>query len=608
MASRFDLNKKATQKWLQVFEPLAMITALMRVDLPELLSLKNMKPDLALQRAINANDLDAIGRALAQGADPNKGELDHANSTTQSFLTYSSRVRQLFSSAELASPSALTQSLLAPTKAKSPDEFNQLLKMAVKSIKFKRNIDLTTCSNGKSIHKTWQDALKKNKTDVQKALILLKDHGLPRSPLQNKFPNPGEVTDPIVKKALKQSPYYPSRHIQAGLTEINLNGKVNFKGEEGSNPVYCRHLVTQRVSEQSKTIDGKFRLNDQNETLRSEKLISETFTSEDQIEILYENICRQSPEVHLLNVNQIGSLLVKQFRTMKQADESVRLLILNTPNHVMSLRLRIKPDNTHVLEFYDPNKIATHKRAAGEALSVIQQISPIELIGSAKLLNQYVPPTPGVKVELLVVPANAHNLSNTKILTPIANRSLASGSPIRPADITPVILYHLIAEGFTVDLQKIRPMLKKATAQQLQQLLPAKDDNGKPALYRAFLNGDHRTIKAYGALVIDALKAGKIPEQQFVDLLLARENSNAPPSVIFPLQTGNQKATSAYGNIIAQAIENNLLSPKSLAKLLDIRDEKGNIGETAFKEKQNKIVLAYEAMMTSSNARPLLQP
>lgn len=168
MASRFDLNKKATQKWLQVFEPLAMITALMRVDLPELLSLKNMKPDLALQRAINANDLDAIGRALAQGADPNKGELDHANSTTQSFLTYSSRVRQLFSSAELASPSALTQSLLAPTKAKSPDEFNQLLKMAVKSIKFKRNIDLTTCSNGKSIHKTWQDALKKTKPTFKK--------------------------------------------------------------------------------------------------------------------------------------------------------------------------------------------------------------------------------------------------------------------------------------------------------------------------------------------------------------------------------------------------------------------------------------------------------
>lgn len=408
----------------------------------------------------------------------------------------------------------------------------------------------------------------------------------------------------------KEIPYYPSRHQDDHLTKLNLNGKVPFPNASEEAFIECRHLVTQRVLAQANTTDGKFRVNPNFETLESRALIPELFTSQQKIEIQYENLIRQSPEVHLLNINDIGSALYEQFNKMKASEEPFRLLILNTHDHVMSLRLRIKQDknqNTiHVVEFYDPNKTATHLRMAHSDISAIDKLKPSDLIPSAKMLNKYFPSELLSQIELAVVPKNPKLILNNRFASPLPNRALASGCPTDISEINPNIMNHLIAEGFSADLKAIKPILTKVGPQEAKALLSAQNHEGHPGMYSAMVKGFSESLDAYGDLLVDALSRGKLSQSEFANILLAKKASKEEAAISIVLKNGDIKTASAYGGIIAKAIDADALSRNILLKLVDIREKEGNIGEVAFKKGQTHIVNAYEALMQNSNARTKL--
>lgn len=395
----------------------------------------------------------------------------------------------------------------------------------------------------------------------------------------------------------KSVPYYPPRHQELALTKLDLNGKVPFKDKPDS-VIVCRHLVTQRLIAQASQPDGKYRFSQDFETLEHPTLIEAAIPLKQESENLRSNITILSNEVHRVKANDLGFQLQQQFKVMVNNQEPVRLFLLSTEEHDMSMRLRVKSDanqNTkYVIEFYDPNYTATHKRVAFSDAQKIAKLDLSDFIGSKQLMQSYFPDNSEAIISLFRFPQNVEQLSKTELATPIANRALASGAPAKFSEVTPHALEFLIESGFTADLRSIKKILSVAPAEKVKILLKSVT----AGLGRATVRGFSEAVSVYGEILLDALSTGKITSPEFFKILFeSKANGLKSKTVNLILLNGNSQMAAVFGQIISKALDITPMSKKDLIKLLDFKNGNGeNIGEAADKKGNKKTVQAYQAL------------
>lgn len=69
-------------------------------------------------------------------------------------------------------------------------------------------------------------------------------------------------------------------------------------------------------------------------------------------------------DVYFVENESWGEVIYNIFRQMEQEKKAYTALEIHSPGHTMALGIKIKNDkeNKLVINFYDPNQTATHKR------------------------------------------------------------------------------------------------------------------------------------------------------------------------------------------------------------------------------------------------------
>ena len=514
----------------------------------------------ALELAVQHNDLPLARQALQQGADPEKITAHPQADSMRSLLTYARRKNKLYPpNASRAQDTDLDRALRDGLDDNAREEARNFLRQA---------------APGKKVREAWRDAVKENRVDVQRAILLLEadqDRGF-------RLKQEEAVTDKGVAEVMKEIPYFsPKRKLLQ-----NFNCKATFP--DTSKAIECRHLVEYRQSVQERRPQIKF---DDAQFARKQAIAANvSFDTEAK----HNHLIAHAKEARLFHNRDFGKVLVQQLAAMAAGDEASRLILLISTDHAMSVGLKRKEKDGkpyYVAELFDPNLTTSHVRIASDSLSTLETLTLENLIDGADLYQDYYPEPDGLSMMFVRPPLQEEQAIEEQAMTGMAqgaveNRTLTSS--IEDKDINATALFYILKDGFAGDLRRLKGEIASRPEKERIALLAAKNANGYPGLYVALQNGHADAIEAFGELLL------LVPEEQRAALLAAKDaNGNREPGLYMALQNGHADAIEAFGELLL------LVPEEQRAALLAAKDANGNREPGLYMALQNGHADAIEA-------------
>ena len=482
----------------------------------------------ALELAIHHNDIRTARKALKCGADPERTAARIDANDMRALLVLARRRNLLY-------PSHISH-------AHETDLDRALRNMLDDSAKKKACTLLQRAIQGKKYQEAWRDAVKENRLDIQRAILLLHADQDRNFRLLQEDP----VTDPGVIKVMKEIPYFsPKRRLPK-----NFNSEARFLGK--NKEINCIHLVEHRQAVQERSSQLKF----DDVQYASEVAIAAHVSYDTEAKHLH--LRAHAAETHLLHNRDFGKTLVQQFDAMTRKNETARLILLTSTDHAMSVGLKIKKEDGkphYVAEMFDPNRTTSHVRLASDSLHAFETQTLKSFIDTESTYKNYYPEPDGLSM-MFIRPSPQENPASGAV----ENRALTSC--IEDKKINAIAIWHMLAHGFAGDLRRLKNEITNRSVKEQIRLLAAKDANGNPGLFMALQDGHAEAIKAFGEL-LELLP----PEKR--SKLLAATNAKREHGLSMALQYGHAEAIKAFGELLKQ------VPPKERAKLLATKSANG---------------------------------
>ncbi len=248
------------------------------------------------------------------------------------------------------------------------------------------------------------------------------------------------------------------------------------------------------------------------------------------IEDSYDHLKNNARRYDLIKNDELGIYLSNRFREMASSQKtrvgSVVIFLIESVDHSMLIRLRYKYLRgkwTYVVSLYDPNKTNTAVRYETENLSVIRTM-PLEtyingLANSKK--NPYRRYYPAGEEMSLILECDISTLSSPPKKCPVKR---LSSQPF--TEITPSLVFHLVAENFFHEFNAIKDKLHqigKESPQRLIDLLSIKVREDEPLLNFALKLGFSEIVETYVELIKPIAH-----HKQCNELIAARRNDGKP--------------------------------------------------------------------------------
>ena len=483
-------------------------------------------PQSALELAVRHNDIAIARQALLQGADPEHLTAHPNTDEMRALVTYVRRKNILY-------PPHLPRS-------QESDLDRALRNMMLPGAKQEANTLLRRAMDGKTLQQAWRDAVKENRLDIQRAILLLyADRNRHFRLLQE-----GPVTDEGVAKALKEIPYFsPKRKFME-----NFNGKARFSDKDEQ--ILCRHLVEHRQAVQERSGQIKF---DYAQYASLEDIAAHVSYD---TEAKYEHVKAHALETHLFHNRDFGKTLVQQLEAMTLKKEATRLLLLTSTSHAMSVELKIKEKNGkphYVAELFDPNCTTSHVRVASDGLHALETLTLKNFIASEDLYERYYPGLDDLSMIFVRPVCREEQAVVNPTPNTVENRGLTSY--IEDEKINVSALYFVLGNGFAGDLRRWKHEIESRPEEEQIRLLAAKNHNGAPGFNIALQNGHADAITAFGELL------ELVSPEERAELLSAKD-VNETPGLFMAMQNGHADAITAFGKLLE------LVSPEERAELL----------------------------------------
>lgn len=210
----------------------------------------------------------------------------------------------------------------------------------------------------------------------------------------------------------------------------------------------------------------------------------------------------------------------------------------------MALGIKIKNDkeNKLVINFYDPNQTATHKRVFFCTKNIIdvRKLTTYDFLSEACLkcyglkeetLSLFVDKTKSIENNNVSIKKLPDNLLQSVVI------NFAMGAGLR----------EIIKKTYN-DSQ-----FSGLTISQMESLCEAKNVNHVPGLLLALQNGNDNVIDEYGVLI----KKSNINKEKLIHILSARTVEGTIPGLYQPLQNGHAQAIKSYGKLVLDNIDEN---------------------------------------------------
>ncbi len=330
--------------------------------------------------------------------------------------------------------------------------------------------------------------------------------------------------------------------------EKNLNGEVNFK-DNVDKLIMCRHLSSQYILDSLSDEDtGKVDL----DKFSSKDIIANRITS--NVEELYEQLQLQAKEIYFIPNNEFGICLSKIFKSMERKSENTQSILLESFNHAMAVRLRIKENennNTkrYVISVYDPNMTNVTVRCEVDDLVKVRDFQVKDFINHHLFGNFY----------KSYYPTESSEISTLYICKKPANESVpeCTGKKITFYDwialpASSINLYTFLIEGFSQEIKNLKNQLEiiyKKNPEKLMEILTAKSPDGIMGFEQALLNDHADAINAFGELL------QLVPENKRSELLV---NNKKTKYTLFDIVCSREKnkTTMAFKNIVSLISKN----------------------------------------------------
>ncbi|WP_164931813.1 ShET2/EspL2 family type III secretion system effector toxin [Dyella sp. M7H15-1] len=370
----------------------------------------------------------------------------------------------------------------------------------------------------------------------------------------------------------KSVPYLSKKN---AYPPANLNGVATFPTPAGAPEIdiECCHLAVQYLYDCLHDEAGKVDLNPFESVEQIAQHVPENGTDAD-----YETMRRDAQEAHLIKTDHLDSLLMEQFKKIESDSPSgagVRGLLVESSNHSMAIRLRVKPhpqdDNKkiYVVTFYDPNMTDATVRCEVDDLSKLNGQTLRQYIDGDGQHDSYYSSYFRNDEDCALVHVCSPQAAQQPPLQTSQGRALTS----RCEGLSPAVMWHLLSGNFSVDLAGLSEDFAKLDVETQVRLLAAKDMNGTPGFYMALQEGHVEVIRAYGELLKQLPKEART--QALVKLLEAKA-VNGTPGLFMALQEGRAEAICAYGELLKQLPEEARV--QSLITLLEAKDANGTPG------------------------------
>ncbi|MCD6027326.1 MAG: ShET2/EspL2 family type secretion system effector toxin [Solimicrobium sp.] len=351
----------------------------------------------------------------------------------------------------------------------------------------------------------------------------------------------------------------------------DLNNKVCFlpqkPGDSVTEKILCRHLATQFVKDAWEEKSGKGKVN------------MAHYSSE---ETLAQHISRETEDTHkilrntanryiLINNDELGEHLVARFEDMRRPEknETLRLLTLESTNHCMGLRLRMKGTKEHpvfVITFYDPNKTDVTVRCEANQLSTFKTYSLKQFLNGIDSNKPAWYEHYYKGMEPISVLAECNLVSFTKNVA----KDIKILENFTVSEVTPTHICLLVWGNFAKDLIGLRNKFEEIgenSYEELLNLLTAKR-KGEPGLFKAMAFNYPDIVNAYRE-ILQSFK--EIASDKLIDLLIAKTSAGTP-GLYIALQDGHADAIEAYGELLK------LFPQSEYSKLTDLLDAKNATG------------------------------
>ncbi len=414
--------------------------------------------------------------------------------------------------------------LYPPTVAPDETRLDDALRNGLNSRARKKATKLLSEKNcGKSIEQVWNESVTNHQKDIQRAILLLKADQSPCFRLEEK----AAVTDRRIAKLMKEIPYYSPKR-----SELHqFNGAVCFDSSEEN--IVCRHLATHQQLQQKLNNDLKFdyaQFADTN-AIRANVPF--------EIDKTIEHLLVQATETHLFHNRDFGKLLVKQFMKMKTENETNRLILLSSINHMMNLTLKIKEKDGkpyYVATLFDPNITTSHIRVASDNMSTFEALALKNFIKSKYHYNWYYQ---AKEISLIFVHPKKKTTSFSA--QAVNNRTLTSS--IEDKDIDATAIHFILANGFAGELRRLKRIIENRPKSEILRLLFSRNYAGFPGLFVALQDGHANTIKAFSEL----LKL--VPCRERAELVAAKF-TDGTPGLLMALLRGHAEAVKNFSELL----------------------------------------------------------
>jgi ankyrin repeat protein len=469
----------------------------------------------ALQLAVEHDDIPFAQLLLAKGVNPNTaGPLFTQNPSMRMLLQFARRKAILYPGAPQPNETKLDKAL----REWRTGDASQLLAMECPQL-----------NEVGELSDIWRDAVRDDRVDIQRALLLL---GYVDSQVRYRLKEDdmAAITDPGVKKVMKEIPYYSPKRGQPKY--------FNFEGAF----IDCRHFVADQLGEKALATNPDAKSNfDHYQTLEE---INGHVCADDKA---YRCLKAHATESHLIDIGKFGQFLVQQFEAMERKGESTKLMLMTSTNHAMelSLRIKVKEDGTkvYVVKFFDPNLTTTHARSASTDLQAIALQDLRGYIDGNALLKDYFPERKGLA--MFHVHPGQDELQAMASLPQgaAAGRKLESCIPAKEIDATAV--WQLMDNGFAADLRRLKEEIARRPEAERITLLAAKNADKTPGLFMAIQDGHADVVKAFGELI----RSLALPKEACVKLLAAKD-TDGTSALFMALQNGDADAVTAFGELM----------------------------------------------------------
>lgn len=509
----------------------------------------------ALALAVRENNLRRVEDALQRGADPKRIDDTRAGEDIRKTLKYARRTNKLYpskgpSETETDLDRALRNGLNRAGRREAITLFIQEMK--------KRGL---YPSNRKDLQQAWRDAPRENRTDLQRAILLLEADKNPDFRLLESH----APADKEVAQVMKEIPYHsPKRKaIDNALgacffdrAEIDFDHEqlVEYTGILDEKKIQDRHFVEHRHAAQEQSQDLKF---DYSQFAAGPNAIERNIRPETEADC--NRAIYAASEVHLFDNRDFGKLLSGQLKSMEAKGETGQLIVLKSSHQTMGVDLKIKDKNgqrSYVARFYDPSKTTTHARAAFDNVQDLETMTLADFLGDT-YSDYYAPSRRELSVMAVRPKAQKDQASQPLAHGLPENRTLTSHIP--DGEINGEAMYHLMALGFAGNLRSLsKSDLARWSEGGLIGLLSAQSGDRR-GLTQAMLSGHSDVVKT----VFELLKL--VPESRRAEVLRgslsgALEGGQVDTAKLFVQEAFEHVPKGAACDLIGEALSSALRS------------------------------------------------